>query len=81
MFVKHSGGRNITVIIVYVDNIVLTGNNEEILGRVKILLAKRFEMKDLGHLKYFLEMKVARSALEISIFFRKYVLRPLEENM
>lgn len=40
--------------IVYVDDIVLTGNHVEEMTRVKTLLAKEFEMKDLGHLKYFL---------------------------
>ena len=31
-------------------------------------------MKDLGHLKYFLEIKVARSRHEISLSQQKYVI-------
>ena len=28
LFVKHQGGDNITILILYVDDIVLTGNDE-----------------------------------------------------
>lgn len=80
MFVKHSEEGKLTVIIVYVDDIVLTGNNENEMARIKILLSKEFEMKDLGYLKYFLGMEVARSALGISISQRKYVLDLLKET-
>jgi hypothetical protein len=44
-----------------VDDIILTGDYEEELVRLKKLLAKEFEIKDLGYLKYFLGMEVARS--------------------
>ena len=40
----------------------------------KRLLSRELEIKDLGHLKYFLGMKVARSSKGISMSQRKYVL-------
>lgn len=49
--------------VVYVDDIVLTENHDEEMTRVKALLANEFEMKDLGQIKYFLGMEVARSSL------------------
>ena len=60
--------------IVYVDDIVLTGNHEVEMRRLKMLLSKQFEIKDLGHLKYFLGMGVARSSKGILISQRKYVI-------
>jgi hypothetical protein len=61
LFVKTSPEKEIAILIVYVDDIILTGDYEEELVRLKKLLAKEFEIKDLGYLKYFLGMEVARS--------------------
>ena len=45
----------------------LKGNYEEEVQRLKDFLAKEFEIKDLGSLKYFLGMEVARSRGNISL--------------
>ena len=37
-----------------------------------VALNKQFKMKDLGHLKYFLGLEVAKSDATISICQRKY---------
>jgi Reverse transcriptase (RNA-dependent DNA polymerase) len=42
-----------------VDDIVLTGNDLVEMKRLKASLAKEFEMKDLGELRYFLGIEVA----------------------
>ena len=54
LLVKHFTDGRITILIVYVDDILLTGNHEGEMRRLKMLLSKEFEIKDLGHLKYFL---------------------------
>ena len=43
-------------------------------------MSKEFEIKDLGALKYFLGIEVARSKYEIFISQRKYVLDILQET-
>ena len=43
------------------DDIIVTGNDEAKIGRIKQRLAQDFEMKDLGNLRYFLNMEVARA--------------------
>jgi len=48
--------------------------------RLKRNLATEFEIKDLGSLKYFLGMEVARSKKGISVSQRKYVLDLLQET-
>ena len=45
----------------YVDDIVVTGNDTVEIGKLKTYLAKEFEIKDLGTLRYFLDIEVARS--------------------
>ncbi|KAL8145769.1 hypothetical protein AgCh_003786 [Apium graveolens] len=51
MFVKRKGEK-ITVLIVYVDDIVITGSDTCEIADVKQRLASEFEMKDLGKLRY-----------------------------
>ena len=46
---------------------------------MKKVLATEFEVKDLGQMRYFLGMEVARSRNGISISHRKYVLDLLTE--
>ena len=78
LFVKHSSKERITILIVYVDDIILTGDDEKEMDSK--FLAKEFEIKDLGNLKYFLGMEVARSRKGISVSQRKYVLDLLKET-
>jgi hypothetical protein len=59
---------------VYVDDIVLTGNDDGEIQNLKQSLANEFEIKDLGSLKYFLGIEVARS--KHSIFISQSVLKP-----
>ena len=63
-----------TILIVYVDDIVLTGDDIGEVERLKKVLATEFEVKDLGQMRYFLGMEVAKSRKGISISQRKYVL-------
>ena len=57
----------------YVDDIIITGNDSEEVERIKQMMAKEFEVKDLGALRYFLGMDFARSKKGISVSQRKYI--------
>lgn len=50
-----------TVLIVYVDDIVLIGNKLEDIQKMMQALAQEFEVKDLGRMRYFLGLEVARA--------------------
>lgn len=58
----------------YVDGIILTGDNLEAMETVKKVLARDFEIKDLGQLRYFLGIEIARSKRGIVVSQRKYIL-------
>ena len=47
-------------LISYVDNILLVGNDFELLSKVKIQLATQFQIKDLGEAQYVLGIKIIR---------------------
>lgn len=49
------------ILAVYVDDIVVTGSDKDGISDHKVYLNKHFHMKDLGHLRYFLGIEVARS--------------------
>ena len=82
LFFKHSSGGKKAILIVYVDDIIMTGDDIEEMGRLKQLFAQEFEVQDLGDLKYFLGMEFARSKRGIFFFFfqRKYILDLLGET-
>ncbi|KAM7472007.1 hypothetical protein LguiA_010190 [Lonicera macranthoides] len=79
LFLKKNHGK-ITALIVYVDDMVLTGNDPQEQHALKKLLSQEFEMKDLGSLKYFLGIEVSRSSKDIFLSQRKYVLDLLNET-
>ncbi|KAL5736254.1 hypothetical protein ACOSQ2_031042 [Xanthoceras sorbifolium] len=70
---KHKGNI-ITILIIYVDDIIVTGNNDLEMTNLQRHLATEFKMKDLGVLRYFLGIEVARSKHRIFLSQRKYVL-------
>ena len=63
---------SIVVLLVYVDDIVITGSDLDLLGQLKTHLSEAFNMKDLGSLTYFLSFEVHCSSLGISLIQHKY---------
>ena len=79
VFYKHMG-TFITIKVVCVDDIVITGDDVEEIKCLKENLGKAFEVKDLGRLRYFLGIKIARSPKGIVLSQRKYGLDLLTET-
>ena len=80
MFYKHLVDGKIVILIVYVDDIILTGDNIDGMEKLKRVLAIEFEVKDLDLLRYFLGMEVARTTQGIVVCQRKYTIDLLEET-
>jgi hypothetical protein len=78
VFYRHSG-RHITILSVYVDDIIITGDDSFEMSQLKQKLSKEFEVKDLGQLRYFLGIEIARSPKGIVLSQRKYVLDLLSD--
>ena len=69
-----------TILIVYVDDIVITGNDESFIAQLKQALASEFQVKDLGQMRYFLGMEITRSRKGNNVSQRKYTLDLLHET-
>lgn len=51
----------------YADDIVLTGNDLHEISRITALMDNTFKIKNLGDLKFFLGLEVARSTSGIHL--------------
>ena len=78
-FLKKRDGQ-IICLIIYVDDMIITGDDIEEIERLKGNLSQEFEMKNLGDLKYFLGIEVLRSEGGIFLRQKKYILDILAET-
>jgi len=79
LFLKHVG-RSTIALLIYVDDIVLTGNDAEEMQAITSLPHHHFRIKNLGDLTYFLGFEVARNSSGIRHSQRKYTFDLLEET-
>lgn len=79
LFIKHPPSPEVMVLLVYVDDIIVTGNDDKEKQVLSQCLAKEFEIKVLGRMKYFLGIEVAHSRKGIFISQQEYVLDLLKE--
>ncbi|KAJ9685291.1 hypothetical protein PVL29_017351 [Vitis rotundifolia] len=79
VFYKKSTA-GIILLVVYVDDIVITRNDHAGISDLKAFMHSKFHTKDLGELKYFLGIEVSRSKKGMFLSQRKYVLDLLEET-
>jgi hypothetical protein len=72
-----SDGTNIFYLLVYVDDILLTGSNSAMLHRLIQLLSSKFKLRDLGVVHYFLCFEVQSTGMGLMLRQHKYILNIL----
>ncbi|KAG8480521.1 hypothetical protein CXB51_024618 [Gossypium anomalum] len=73
LFTKVKGNK-IVLLLIYVDDLLITENDGGMVAELKGILHLNFNIKDLGHLKYFLGIEVVRSKEGIVLHQKKYAL-------
>jgi hypothetical protein len=76
----YRSSSSIIILIVYVDDIIINGNDSAGIANFKTYQGKQFHNKDLSFLCYFLGVKVARSKEGFRLCQQKYVLDLLSET-
>ena len=79
LFIKRSS-TTITIAAVYVDDIILTGNNMAVIQSLKSHLHRIFSIKDLGRLSYFLGIEVSYLPDGIVLSQRKLTTELLQRS-
>ena len=70
----HCTSTGITVLLVYVDDIIITGTDGAMINELQNSLHQSFHMKDLGPLTYFLGLEVHQSEKGLVLDQHKYTL-------
>eukprot|EP00253_Pinus_taeda_P012734 PITA_12734 len=60
-------GKSLIILVLYVDDLILTGSDPNLINHVNSSLKNQFEMTNLGHLHYFLGLQVLQSKEGISL--------------
>ena len=68
-------GYRVIYLVLYVDDMLLVGNDKEIIHDLKTQLSSKFDMKDLGAANYILGMEIKRDRAKRKLWLnqRKYV--------
>jgi len=70
---------SITIIAVYVDDLILITSRLDQMRQLKQHLADQFKMKDMGPLHYLLGITVLQGEDHITIHQKQYILRLLKQ--
>lgn len=69
---KHNG--DYVYLLVYVDDILVTGGSPTLVQQIIDAIARKFSIKDMGNLGYFLGIEAIRSSRGLHLMQRKYII-------
>ncbi|AQK68041.1 putative tRNA (guanine(26)-N(2))-dimethyltransferase 2 [Zea mays] len=76
----HVSPKGRTLLLLYVDDMLITGDNSEHISHVKLHLSKEFQMSDLGPLSYFLGIEVQQTQKGFYLSQSKYIQDLLDRS-
>lgn len=78
LYTKETDGK-LLVVCIYVDDLIVTGDDENMVEEFKATMKEEFEMSDLGQLNYFLGMEIEQSQGEIRLSQEYYAKKLLKK--
>uniref|UniRef100_A0A803PSX6 Reverse transcriptase Ty1/copia-type domain-containing protein n=1 Tax=Cannabis sativa TaxID=3483 RepID=A0A803PSX6_CANSA len=79
LFIKKTNNIFLAILI-YVDDIVVASNNDNVISHFKTYLHDKFKLKDLGTIRFFLGLEVGRTKKGISVSQRPFTLQLLQDT-
>ena len=76
LFLRYTDKGTI-LLLLYVNDMIITGDDLNGIQELKNFLSQQFEMKDLGHLRYFLGLEITHSTDGLYITQVKYAFELL----
>lgn len=74
LFIMHKDNKQTVYLLVYVDDILVTGSSKDLINTILVKLADRFSVKDPEDLNYFLGIEAHRTNRGLHLSQRKYIL-------
>ncbi|PNX94522.1 copia-type polyprotein [Trifolium pratense] len=78
LFVKKDGNNNWLIISLYVDDLIFTGNNHNMVEKFKNSMMNNFDMSDLGKMRHFLGIEAIQCDQGIFVCQQRYAQEILE---
>eukprot|EP00253_Pinus_taeda_P022758 PITA_22758 len=72
IYIKEKDGK-ILIVVLYVDDVIFTGNDDYLIQNFKAVIKEEFEMTDMGLLRYFLGIEVDQNENGIFMSQARYV--------
>ena len=72
VYIKEKDGK-LLIVVLYVDDVIFTGNDDYLIENFKTVMKEEFEMTDMGLLRYFLGIAVDQNEKGIFISQARYV--------
>ncbi|XP_062075615.1 uncharacterized mitochondrial protein AtMg00810-like [Humulus lupulus] len=79
LFIKHDT-THFLALLIYVDDVMIVSNSTHAINTLILYLSSCFQLKDLGELKFFLGLEIARNNKGLFLSQRGYALQILEDN-
>eukprot|EP00253_Pinus_taeda_P016890 PITA_16890 len=76
VYIKEKDGK-ILIVVLYVDDVIFTDNDDQLIKNFKSVMKEEFEMTDMGFLRYFLGIEVDQNEKGIFISQARYVKQVL----
>ena len=74
LYIKFVEPGDILIVLLYIDDLIFTGNNLKMVVEYREAMVKHFEMTDLGLMSYFLGIEVVQQMMEFSFLKRNMLM-------
>jgi hypothetical protein len=78
LFIKKNGAGKIIIVSIYVDDLIFTSDDKDLMCDFKRSMLREFDMTDLGYMRFFLGIEVLQRTDGIFIYQKKYALEILK---